>query len=275
MSTRHARVADKELNDKHTKILIDLLQRSDNKICADCKKKDPRWASWNLGLFVCIRCSGTHRSLGTHISKVKSVDLDTWTSEQIESMIKWGNQRANTYWEAKLGERKPIENSMDTWIRAKYEQKLWVDSGDLPDPSEIVVNAIQQVEPTVVKEKIESPIIKDISKEFGLLYHASVNNSIEKKELTSPIPSTNISHNQQPSVNTTAKSERKPAASRPVSAVTTTSSGFKLDLSSFQEQLSGLSLGRPSSGFIPQAPPGSNTSWTNFLVNQTKPSGST
>ena len=44
----------------------------------------PRWASWNIGVYVCIRCAGIHRNLGVHISKVKSVNLDTWTEEQIE-----------------------------------------------------------------------------------------------------------------------------------------------------------------------------------------------
>ena len=43
----------------------------------------PRWASWNLGVFLCIRCAGIHRNLGVHISKVKSVNLDTWTPEQL------------------------------------------------------------------------------------------------------------------------------------------------------------------------------------------------
>ena len=74
------------------------------------------------GVLLCIRCSGIHRSMGTHISKVKSVDLDTWTPEQLQvcvlviviadqgstsldflqSMEKWGNSRANLYWEAHL-----------------------------------------------------------------------------------------------------------------------------------------------------------------------------
>ena len=44
----------------------------------------PRWASWNLGVFLCIRCAGIHRNLGVHISRVKSVNLDSWTPEQIE-----------------------------------------------------------------------------------------------------------------------------------------------------------------------------------------------
>ena len=43
----------------------------------------PRWASWNLGIFLCIRCAGIHRNLGVHISKVKSVNLDSWTAEQV------------------------------------------------------------------------------------------------------------------------------------------------------------------------------------------------
>lgn len=54
------------------------------------------------GVFLCIRCSGIHRGMGTHISRVKSVDLDVWTPEQMDSIQKWGNERANLYWEAHL-----------------------------------------------------------------------------------------------------------------------------------------------------------------------------
>ncbi|KAI9144907.1 Arf GTPase activating protein [Paraphysoderma sedebokerense] len=99
MSTRTERMNDKSLNEKHAKILKELMAKPENKICVDCKKKDPRWASWNLGVFFCIRCSGIHRAMGTHISRVKSADLDTWTPEQIQSMLKWGNTKANWYWE--------------------------------------------------------------------------------------------------------------------------------------------------------------------------------
>ncbi|CAO3614255.1 unnamed protein product [Mucor hiemalis] len=135
MSTRHARTADRASNEKNAKVLKALLQKTPNKYCANCKKKDARWASWNLGIFVCIRCSGIHRSLGVHVSKVKSVDLDTWVQDQVENMVQWGNERANKYWEANFRDKKPSESNMDAWIRAKYEQKRWAMKGPIPDPS--------------------------------------------------------------------------------------------------------------------------------------------
>lgn len=49
-----------------------------NKLCADCKRPSPTWASINLGVFVCIKCSGCHREIGTHVTKIKSINLDLW-----------------------------------------------------------------------------------------------------------------------------------------------------------------------------------------------------
>ena len=51
--------------------------------CVDCDSKGPRWASWNLGIFLCIRCAGIHRNLGVHISRVKSVNLDSWKPKEV------------------------------------------------------------------------------------------------------------------------------------------------------------------------------------------------
>jgi len=134
MSTRTAR-SSKQQNERHAAILRELLKQPSNKKCADCKRNDPRWASWNLGIFICIRCSGVHRSMGTHISKVKSVDLDTWTPDQIENMKKWGNYKANLYWEANMTERDKFqESNFERWIRSKYEFKRFVKSDNVPDP---------------------------------------------------------------------------------------------------------------------------------------------
>lgn len=49
-----------------------------NANCADCDAPNPDWASLNLGVLVCIECSGIHRNLGSHISRVRSLDLDEW-----------------------------------------------------------------------------------------------------------------------------------------------------------------------------------------------------
>ena len=39
---------------------------------------DPDWASVNFGVLVCIECSGIHRNLGTHLSRIRSLELDDW-----------------------------------------------------------------------------------------------------------------------------------------------------------------------------------------------------
>ncbi|KAG7710264.1 hypothetical protein KL949_004389 [Ogataea haglerorum] len=119
--------AQRKHNERNQQILKTLLREPANKSCADCKtSKNPRWASWNLGVFVCIRCSGIHRSMGTHISRVKSVDLDSWTDEQVKSMVMWGNERANLFWEDKLPDNYvPDESKIENFIRTKYEMRKW------------------------------------------------------------------------------------------------------------------------------------------------------
>eukprot|EP00211_Chloroparvula_japonica_P007724 CAMPEP_0119120688 /NCGR_PEP_ID=MMETSP1310-20130426/1625_1 /TAXON_ID=464262 /ORGANISM="Genus nov. species nov., Strain RCC2339" /LENGTH=334 /DNA_ID=CAMNT_0007110183 /DNA_START=251 /DNA_END=1251 /DNA_ORIENTATION=+ len=112
------------------RFLDGLLRRPENERCADCLKKGPRWASTNLGVFFCIDCSGIHRSLGTHITKVKSVNLDKWTVDQLRFIGTMGNARAAQIWEAKLPESYPRPSSTDKYavanfIRAKYQDKRW------------------------------------------------------------------------------------------------------------------------------------------------------
>ncbi|KAL8782996.1 MAG: hypothetical protein Q9213_004953 [Squamulea squamosa] len=132
-----------------------LLKLEGNKSCADCKRnKHPRWASWNLGIFVCIRCSGIHRGMGTHISRVKSVDLDAWTDEQLQSVLRWGNSRANKYWESKLAPgHVPSEAKIENFIRTKYESKRWVLDGPMPDPSTLDAEGDDDVPLNIVQEK--------------------------------------------------------------------------------------------------------------------------
>ncbi|NWU68116.1 SMAP2 protein, partial [Pterocles burchelli] len=128
--------------DRYQAVLASLLVEEENKFCADCQAKGPRWASWNIGVFICIRCAGIHRNLGVHISRVKSVNLDQWTQEQIQCMQEMGNGKANRLYEAYLPEnfRRPQTDqhpfflccggnveAVESFIRDKYEKKKYMD----------------------------------------------------------------------------------------------------------------------------------------------------
>ncbi|XP_073191077.1 arf-GAP with GTPase, ANK repeat and PH domain-containing protein 3 isoform X1 [Lepidochelys kempii] len=102
-----------------------------NSFCVDCDAPNPDWASLNLGSLMCIECSGIHRNLGTHLSRVRSLDLDDWPGELIMVMTAIGNALANAVWEGAVeGYQKPgpenTREEKERWIRAKYEQKLFL-----------------------------------------------------------------------------------------------------------------------------------------------------
>ncbi|GFT60981.1 stromal membrane-associated protein 1 [Nephila pilipes] len=138
MSSKAESEKQKLIQDKCQVILGNLLREEDNKYCVDCDAKGPRWASWNLGIFLCIRCAGIHRNLGVHISKVKSVNLDTWTPEQVACLQQMGNSQARAVYEANLPEsfRRPqTDSSLEAFIRAKYEQKKYIAKEWVPPPA--------------------------------------------------------------------------------------------------------------------------------------------
>ena len=80
---------------RQEKFMIELLNRPENKTCADCSAPKPEWASVNLGCLLCIRCAGLHRKLGVNVSKIKSVDLDLWQDDWLEKVSSMGNARIN------------------------------------------------------------------------------------------------------------------------------------------------------------------------------------
>jgi stromal membrane-associated protein len=151
---------------KEQKILVELLKLPENKECADCGAKGPRWASSNLGVFICIKSSGIHRSLGTHISKVKSVSLDKWTPEQVRVMEDVGNGKAREIFESALPQnfRRPNESdsyALEQFIRAKYDRKEYMkkdakDEQVKRDTARVSKSAVKKPKPIMeIKETVQ------------------------------------------------------------------------------------------------------------------------
>ncbi|XP_067873396.1 arf-GAP with coiled-coil, ANK repeat and PH domain-containing protein 3 isoform X2 [Heterodontus francisci] len=104
-----------------------------NDQCCDCGQADPRWASINLGITLCIECSGIHRSLGVQCSKVRSLTLDSWEPELLKLMCELGNNVINHIYEGRCGEhglKKPqpasTRQQKEAWIKAKYVEKKFL-----------------------------------------------------------------------------------------------------------------------------------------------------
>ncbi|XP_040040155.1 arf-GAP with coiled-coil, ANK repeat and PH domain-containing protein 2 isoform X2 [Gasterosteus aculeatus] len=123
----------KERSIKGESALQKVLVIPGNTCCCDCGQPDPRWASINLGITLCIQCSGIHRSLGVHFSKVRSLTLDTWEPELLKLMCELGNGVINQIYEARreeLGSRKPQpgdpRHEVEAYIKAKYVDRRFV-----------------------------------------------------------------------------------------------------------------------------------------------------
>lgn len=114
-------------------LLGELCQRPANKLCADCKETGTQWASVSLGVFLCIRCAGFHRSLGTHISKVKSTTMDTWTTSEVRVMQAVGNEYGGKLYEARIPSSLRMQPVItDTDRRTRIEKKYV--TGEFADP---------------------------------------------------------------------------------------------------------------------------------------------
>ncbi|GAA5861399.1 hypothetical protein JCM3774_000236 [Rhodotorula dairenensis] len=124
-------------------VLLEWMKEGDNKLCVECNTPHPQWCSLSLAVSLCLQCSGTHRSLGSHLSFVRSLTMDKWTTAQIDRMKAGGNAKCKEFFEAN-GQpfaSLPITEKYNTHIASMYREKLvcdaegrpWVPSA--PDPA--------------------------------------------------------------------------------------------------------------------------------------------
>ncbi|KAL8741862.1 MAG: hypothetical protein Q9190_005586 [Brigantiaea leucoxantha] len=124
-------------NEKALQELIKTVPGNDR--CADCGARNPgtslppilKFCLLQLGIFLCMRCASLHRKLGTHISKVKSLSMDSWSNEQVEHMRRNGNTNTNRTYNPK--NTKPaipldvdeVDAALERFIRQKYDQQVF------------------------------------------------------------------------------------------------------------------------------------------------------
>ena len=135
-STRDATVEAGDASSIQRVRLTALLSHPENAQCADCAARvspaTKPWAVLNAGVFICIECSGVHRSMGVHVSQVRHVFLDNWTPEQVDVLAATTNVKANEALEYHVPAdvRKPAASATreerEVYIQAKYAERLFV-----------------------------------------------------------------------------------------------------------------------------------------------------
>ena len=109
-------------------VMANILAKPQNQICFDCGSKAPKWSSPYLGIVICYECAAKHRSYGTHISFVRSVDLDKWNRKQLKSLELTGNsytkERFNDLGVPLIGGNYDYNNAMVLKVRQEIAEKV-------------------------------------------------------------------------------------------------------------------------------------------------------
>ncbi|XP_077591801.1 arf-GAP with SH3 domain, ANK repeat and PH domain-containing protein 1 isoform X1 [Stigmatopora nigra] len=116
------------LEDLTKAIIEDVLRMPGNELCCDCGAADPKWLSTNLGILTCIECSGIHREMGVHISRIQSMELDKLGTSELLLAKNVGNSSFNEIMEGNLSSPSPKPSpSSDMTVRKEFINGKYVD----------------------------------------------------------------------------------------------------------------------------------------------------
>eukprot|EP00761_Pharyngomonas_kirbyi_P012091 gb/GECH01012118.1/.p1 GENE.gb/GECH01012118.1/~~gb/GECH01012118.1/.p1 ORF type:complete len:387 (+),score=91.93 gb/GECH01012118.1/:1-1161(+) len=138
-------------NEDHHAVLKKLLAKKENNVCFDCSTRNPKWASVNNGVFICLECAGVHRSIGVHLSFVRSVDFDQWKPHEIQLMKNAGNDKAKKFFQSHGIAKLPIDKKYKTTAAIKWREKLKTGT-DKTKPKATTVSEEQPQQPEPVDE---------------------------------------------------------------------------------------------------------------------------